>query len=93
MPRLDPQTQILQMIATYEACIAASDRFNDVVRVIRTSGYEDIDEELSSLLGCSLGAAREVRHLSLDRLTPHMIQRLREELPALREELAKHVGA
>ncbi len=59
-----------------------------LIYIVQSTPYEELDSEIAKLLDCSLLEATSVRHLSLDRLSPYKMARISAELETLRRRYA-----
>lgn len=81
--------RIEQQINEFEIYKRAGEAAEQLIRVVLSSPYEDLDSQIATSLNCTLTEAKTVRHLTLDRLSPQKIGRISEELEALRQQYAR----
>lgn len=80
--------RIEQQINEFALQQRAGEAAEQLVRIVQSTPYEDLDSEIAKLLDCTFLEARNVRHLSLDRLSPYKIAKISAELESLRRRYA-----
>lgn len=77
--------RVEQQIAELDLIRRAGALLKELLRIVRSAAYEDVDRQMAEMLDCTLPEARMIRHLPLDRLSPSKIEKISAELEGLRQ--------